>query len=133
MFAFCPSINHQKCGISSSNDLTDMGLKAGLDIQHVKSNELRYEKRSSWNTKGEYDACYYEISFDESILMKYDPKTIHMKVTKKSMMNVYIYGGKSRLEATLSIIPGNNQVEIDQIYSIDVDTGFLLVAYPIEN
>lgn len=31
MFAFCPTINHQKCGIQGNTDLsTDMALKAGL-------------------------------------------------------------------------------------------------------
>jgi hypothetical protein len=82
MFAFCPSVTHDKCGIKSDSHSPDMGLKAGIDSQHVSSNEMRYERRSRWNQKGEYDACYYEIGFDESLLMKYIPKTIHLKVTK---------------------------------------------------
>jgi len=36
-------------------------------------------------------------------------------------MNVYLYGGKSRFEATESIIPGNNQAKVKETYSIGVD------------
>lgn len=48
-------------------------------------------------------------------------------------MNVYLYGGKSRFEATQSMIPGNNQANIGQSYSIGVEKGIMIVAYPNED
>ena len=45
-------------------------------------------------------------------------------------MNVYIYGGKSRFEATESVIYENEQATVGETYSINVDKGFLVVAYP---
>lgn len=44
MFAFCPSINHNKCGISSTSSSTDMGLKAGIESKKVSSSEMKYKK-----------------------------------------------------------------------------------------
>jgi len=132
MFAFCPSINHNKCGINSTSSSTNMGLKAGLESKKVNSNEMRYKKRNA-NGDGEYDACYYEISLDESVLDKYNPKKLHVKISEKSEMNVYLYGGKSRLEATESMISGNNQATIGQTYSIGVEKGIMIVAYPNED
>lgn len=48
-------------------------------------------------------------------------------------MNVYLYGGKSRFEATESMIAGNNQATIGQTYSIGVESGIMIVAYPNED
>ena len=48
-------------------------------------------------------------------------------------MNVYIYGGPSRFEATKSIIPGNEQAEAGVTYEIGVENGLLIVAYPNED
>lgn len=45
-------------------------------------------------------------------------------------MNVYLYGGKSKFEATESLIYNNEQAAVGQTYSIDVDKGILVVAYP---
>lgn len=45
MFAFCPTINHEKCGIPSDTaGSTDMGLKAGLSKIHVQSSDMLYKK-----------------------------------------------------------------------------------------
>jgi len=94
---------------------------------------MRYKRQNQANPQGEYDACYYEISLDESVLDEYNAKKIHVKISEKSEMNVYLYGGKSRFEATESIIDGNNQANVGQTYSIGVDKGILIVAYPNEN
>lgn len=45
-------------------------------------------------------------------------------------MNVYIYQGASRDEATKSIVEGNEMPEVDKVYEIDVSEGILVVAYP---
>jgi len=48
-------------------------------------------------------------------------------------MNVYLYGGKSRFEATQSMIPGNQQATVGQTYSMGVESGIMIVAYPNED
>ena len=94
MFAFCPSVSHQKCGITSNNgDSHDMRLKAGLEKTHVQSNEMRYKKPSPQDPSREYDSCYYEITLDESLLTDYIPRKLHVQVSAKTNMNVYLYGG----------------------------------------
>lgn len=97
LFAFCPSINHQKCGVKSNTGLsTDMALKAGLSKKHVETTEMRYKKPDAKDPSREYDACYYEITLDVSTLADYNPKKLHLEVTGKSAMNVFIYGGSNR-------------------------------------
>jgi len=74
MFAFCPAINHDICGIPSGNaGATDMGLKAGLSKIHVQSNDMKYKKPNPSDNSREYDACYYEVTLDPSVLEKYNP------------------------------------------------------------
>jgi len=45
-------------------------------------------------------------------------------------MNVYIYGGQSRYDATESIVKDNMQVEVGKNYSFDATKGILVIAYP---
>lgn len=45
-------------------------------------------------------------------------------------MNVYLYGGPNRNEATKSVTQNNEPVELGKTYSIDYQVGFLVVAYP---
>jgi len=108
-----------------------MQLKAGLAKQHVQSNDMKYEKPGASNSyKGEYDACYYEIKIDEAVLEQYIPKKLHVHVSRKLDMNVFVYGGPSKFEAKQSIIPGNEQATVGATYSIGSDSGLLIVAYP---
>lgn len=52
-------------------------------------------------SRAEYDACYYEITIDPSILKEWIPKKLHLQITSKiGKINAYVYGGKSRLNAT---------------------------------
>lgn len=80
MYAFCPHISHQKCGIISdhTHDASDMNLKAGLEKVHVQSNEMRYHKATPQDPTREYDSCYYEVTLDTSVLENYIPKKIHV-------------------------------------------------------
>ena len=55
-----------------------------------------------------------------------------MTVTQAKEMNVYLYGGPSRFQATKSVTENNEQVELGKTYSIDYRVGFLLIAYPNE-
>ena len=45
-------------------------------------------------------------------------------------MNVYVYGGRSREEAKVSLVSGNKQPDIDTIYDITYESGILVIAYP---
>ena len=45
-------------------------------------------------------------------------------------MNVYIYGGKSRDDAKVSLVPGNAQAAVDTLYYVDYSQGILVVAFP---
>jgi len=45
-------------------------------------------------------------------------------------MNVYIYGGKDRNSATESIVINNEQPMLNMEYSVDMDNGILVIAYP---
>lgn len=107
-----------------------MGLKAGLNALQVQASDLRYKKATPADPTREYDACYYEVTLDESVLAKYDPKKLHVRISTKKDVNVYVYGGRSRHEATENVISGNAQASAGATYSIGVDKGFLIVAYP---
>ena len=48
-------------------------------------------------------------------------------------MNVYLYGGNSRFNATKEIVDGNEQPLVDTNYTITYSTGMFLIAYPNEN
>lgn len=91
---------------------------------------MRYKKATPADPTRMYDSCYYEINMDVSLLAKYNPKKIHVQISTKKDVNVYIYGGNSRYEATESVISGNQQASVGTTYSIGVDKGFLIVAYP---
>ena len=45
-------------------------------------------------------------------------------------MNVFLYGGKDRFNANIPIITNNEPVRVGSNYTISIDTGMLLVAYP---
>ena len=45
-------------------------------------------------------------------------------------MNVYLYGGKGRANATESLIDNNQMVKIGKNYTVPIDSGMLLIVYP---
>ena len=57
---------------------------------------------------------------------------LYFKITVMENMNVYLYGGKGRDDATISIVPDNVMPELNKIYELDATNGdgFLLIAYP---
>ena len=57
-------------------------------------------------------------------------QSIEIKITKLKDMNVYLYGGKTRAEATISVVEGNAQLEIGKSYYTTVENGGLLTALP---
>ena len=73
-----------------------------------------------------------DLSDDEANSLK-DGKSetrIYFQLNKGSEMNVQLFGGKNRREATKSIIKYNFQAEVGKKYSIDYQEGILVVAYP---
>ena len=48
-------------------------------------------------------------------------------------MNVYVYGGKDRFNATKKIVEYNDQIEENKEYSIEYNQGMLIVAFPNQN
>lgn len=57
---------------------------------------------------------------------------MYVKFTKKKEMNVFIYEGDAgkRENALGSLVEDNAQVEIDKEYSVDIDKGIMVIAYP---
>ena len=47
-------------------------------------------------------------------------------------MNVYIYGGLNRFEATINVIPNNVQAYAGENYYINYNIGMVIIAYPNE-
>jgi len=98
---------------------------------------MKYSESASIS-RSFYDACYYELgSFSKEHLDKIRKRgeEIHLYVrfTKKTNMNIYLYIGNSRKNATGSMIEGNDKVALNKNYTIAVEKGFLIVAYPKED
>ena len=62
MYAFCPSINQQVCGLSEDNTLFDLTIQATESPQTFSSNILTYRQGSPFLRA--YHFCYYEIQTD---------------------------------------------------------------------
>ena len=45
-------------------------------------------------------------------------------------MNIYLYGGKSKLDSVVSVVSGNDLLEMGKIYTFEASLGGFLVAYP---
>jgi len=45
-------------------------------------------------------------------------------------MNVYLYGGRDRFNARTEVTPNNEPVTVNEVYAIDHEIGFVLIAYP---
>lgn len=125
------------CGISA-DEKTDMRLKAGKKRGLVYSKDMKYKEGNE--QEREADACYYEIGLSDELtsadiaeLLKDKPNgeiVIKLNITKMVEMNVYIYGGKSRLTAFENVTANNSQAVMGTPYNISAYRGFVVVAYP---
>ena len=83
-----------------------------------------------------YDACYYEIlaynprALLEEIENKGEGLRIFVKFKKMTEMQVYIYEGPSKFSAKRPVVPQNEPASLDVSYSVDLTSGFLIVAIP---
>lgn len=115
-----------------------MRVEAGVSQITISTNKLAYQKGTPSTAK--YGACYYEVAAkqltdqekSEILIDGKDAIKMQIKITKAQALNVYLYGGISRLEAKDSVTEDNEQVTLDELYEIDTDTGFLLVVYPTD-
>jgi len=90
-----------------------MSILANTTSQIISTTDIKYLKGRK--AVREYDSCYYEIGsadlsqeqMDELNAKGADGVRIKVKVTKASQMNVYLYGGPSRFNATESIVSDN--------------------------
>jgi len=122
MFAFNTDTNQKNCGISQ-NESNDMKITALKEPITISTNEMGYNHGRP-NVR-QYDSCFYQIEASDPLNTE-----IQLTVTKAKEMNVYLYGGLSRSNATLPIVEGNMQVELEKTYSTNSTNGLLLIAYP---
>lgn len=133
MFAYSTTTSQKECGISENDQSHDMRLLANEgDIQSISTNELQY-KHGRPDVR-QYDSCFYEIGAgetnqddNENIKVSYE---IQLSVLRAKEMNVYIYGGSSRFNATIPLVKDNEPIETGKTYTIDANDGMLIVAYP---
>lgn len=62
MFAFCPMVNQQSCGVSDDAEARNMTLIATEEQAVVSSTDMRY--RLGRPEYRQFDACYYLIQAD---------------------------------------------------------------------
>ena len=60
MFAFCPTLNREICGLPTAENNYDMTILAEGQKKSVESLSMRYISTGS-QTEREFDACYYLI------------------------------------------------------------------------
>lgn len=138
LFAYCTSTNRNVCGIDSTSG-TDMGIKANITEATIDAN-IQYINQITVPSVRKYESCYYEVGSiplteeqEEQLLEGNEEIRIKLKVNIAKEMNVYLYGGNNRLNATISMVENNDQVIPGKTYSIDYKKGMLLVAYPNTN
>ena len=103
---------------------------------------MRYKPKAK-----EYDSCYYyihtstldgEVTAEQLEQMKkespMDDVSIYFKLTKKSEMNVHLYGGgPNRKDANDELIDGHAHAKLGREYQVSVTKGLLVVAFPNRN
>jgi hypothetical protein len=95
MFAFCPKTKGTACGMSTLvSNATVQNITAVATLGQITG---KPEDRL-------YDACYYEISSISAQYLKFDDLKdglrVYVRVNSNKNMNIYIYGGSSRMNAT---------------------------------
>lgn len=91
-----------------------------------------------------YDTCHYVVKAGAdagagfpslgSFITLFEPYSVKLifRLNKKENMNVFIYEGTSRETATKQIVHGNEQPELHRDYTVNKDSGILIVAYPTD-
>jgi hypothetical protein len=105
MFTYCPNLSQRTCGISNDALNRDTTLIAKTSTQSL-SPGLRH-RAGDQNTR-EHDGCYYILKSDGGI----SEGSVSFKIKKMKEMNVYIYKGLNRDDATIGLVPGNQMPSI---------------------
>ena len=97
MFAFCPQTKEATCGADNFT------LVAAVEKKNHSVSLLFRKGKPSYRR---YESCYYQIrstnsNFDLNEIKNVgDGVRLYIKFTKIDKMNVYLYGGNSRFNAT---------------------------------
>jgi len=138
LFAYLPKINPYNCGISSiASQFYEDNMKLIVDesprtISLKQNKALRY--REGRPKVRSYDSCYYEINASseidtrKSFWEKPDLK-IYLNIDRLRNMNVYVYQGLSRDNATVPINENKRLKVGDRLY-VNYTDGMFLVAFP---
>ena len=102
MFAFCPITDNSGCGKSQ--------LVSNATVQNITSTTIgRVNGNNTMRRK--YDSCYYEISSVPASSMNFenlkDGLRVYVRVNAATNMNVYVYGGANRENATRWVMMGD--------------------------
>ena len=125
MFAFCPGLPQSTCGLPTQNTSSAL-LLASTTNQTVSSTEIGRFAGDAFTRK--YDGCYYliQVAEEEQEAAQY----INFQVLEKNQVNIFIWEGLDRRNATRSVVENNLQPEIGRVYTVPSHSGFLIVAYP---
>lgn len=86
MFAYCPMVSHDNCGVNGNGGSNDMNLLANKEMSQVSSTSMKYrEGKPSYR---EYDSCYYEITSE-------DLDTLGLVKTKEREPRVFVHFKKT--------------------------------------
>ena len=138
MFAFLPKTNPRNCGISTiASSFYEGDMKVYVDenprtISLRENNALKY--REGRPQIRSYDSCYYEINPSEELKIKTSiwekpDLRIYLDIKRLRNMNVYVYQGQSRYNATVPINE-NQKLKPGDKFNVNYTKGMLLIAYP---
>ena len=125
MFAFCPITKKGLKACGPSKLIANATVQNFTSLGGSMETAIRYENNGSKGNRS-YDACYYEISSVPKQELKFtdlkDGLRVYVRLNKQSGMNVFVYGGSNRENATEWIMFGDApQVEIDRNYTFPID------------
>ena len=117
MFAFCSGNNNKICGIPQADggDGEDVNFHVHAEAERavtISTNQMKYveifnNEKQIFEKK--YDACYYMVKRSKRMEGERGNCYLNLKIDVMDNMNVYIYGGPNRDEATIPIVPNNGQ------------------------
>lgn len=104
MYAFCPMthLNDDICGTGRTD--SDMKLSAKTSVGQVQTTRIKHndQKQIEWSERANH-VCHYEISAESSFTPTAESK-LRISFSKMTNLDVRVYEGKSRTEATKPLI-----------------------------
>lgn len=122
-YTYCKGASYPSaCGVSSNEIQADGSVQtvtATLPYDVVDSNSLTYL------------ACYYHI-YAKPYSWKSGAQ-IAINVKNSTDVNVYLYGGNSRKNASIALVANNATPSIGLDYVTDISTEMIVVVVPVSN